>query len=175
MHIFPAKDMRIITASFASEYKVKCLDTVEIFGSKINALLTRAAARDLYDVYNMIQSELFDDQAYKLLRKCVVFYAAISAKVINKNLDSIAIENITKYKIRTELNPVITKRDLFDLGSAKKIVKDFISKLMLLTPKEHEFLSRFENKEYLPELIFDDKEILDRIKKHPMALWKIQE
>lgn len=35
-------------------------------------------------------------------------------------------------------------------------------------------LDRFENKEYLPELLFKDKDIIDRIKMHPMALWKIQ-
>ena len=26
--------------------------------------------------------------------------------------------------------------------------------------------------EYIPELLFENKEILERIKNHPMALWK---
>ena len=46
---------------------------------------------------------------------------------------------------------------------------------MTLTQEEHEFLERFENKEYLPELLFDNEDILSRIKAHPMALWKIRE
>ncbi len=175
MHIFPTNEMKIITEHFVSEYKVKCLAAIEIFGSKINALLSRAAARDLYDVYNMIKFGLFDDEEQALLRKSVVFYAAISAKVINKNFDTGVIDSITKYKIRTDLYPVITKRDAFDLDSAKKSVKDYISELMVLTPQEQEFLNRFENKEYMPELIFDNEEILGRIKEHPMALWKIRE
>lgn len=43
---------------------------------------------------------------------------------------------------------------------------------MILTQKEVEFLNRFEEKEYIPELLFEDDKILNRIKKHPMALWK---
>ena len=174
-HIFPAKEMKIITEHFVSEYKVKCLATIEIFGSKINALMSRAAARDLYDVYNMIRFGLFDESEQEHLRKSVVFYAAISAKEINKNFDTRAMENITKYKIRTDLFPVITKRDSFNLDNSKKVVREYISELMSLTPEEQEFLDRFENKQYMPELVFDDEEILGRIKMHPMALWKIRE
>lgn len=173
MHIFPVKERKIITELFAGMYKVKCLDTIEIFGSKINALFSRAAARDLYDVYNMIKFGLFNEEQ-ALLRKTVVFYAAISAKVINKDFDTKVIDNITKHKIKTDLYPVIAKRDVFDLDDAKNSVKAYISALMVLTPQEREFLEKFENKEYLPELIFADEDILDRINKHPMALWKIQ-
>ncbi|HZK61953.1 MAG TPA: nucleotidyl transferase AbiEii/AbiGii toxin family protein [Anaerovoracaceae bacterium] len=175
MHIFPANEMKIITEHFASEYNVKCLAAIEMFGSKINALLSRAAARDLYDVYNMIKFGLFEEEEQQaLLRKSVVFYAAISSKVINKNFDMLAIDNITQYKIRRELYPVITKKEVFDLENAKKTVKDYISKLMVLKPQEKEFLEKFGEKEYAPELIFRDEEILGRIKNHPMALWKMR-
>lgn len=175
VHIFPAKEMKIITEHFVSDYNVKCLSPIEIFGSKINALMSRAAARDLYDVYNTIRYGLFDESEQELLRKSVIFYAAISAKEINKNFDIKAIDNITKYKIRTDLDPVIAKRDSFDLDSAKNIVKKYISELMNLTQAEREFLDRFENKEYMPELLFEDEDILERIRMHPMALWKIRE
>lgn len=171
-HVLPPEEYPIITEYFSSEYKVNSLAPIEIFGSKINALLSRAAARDLYDVNNMIKFDLFDESEEILLRKCVVFYAAISAKTINKTFDTKAISSISKHKIKTDLLPVIRKRDGFDLDSAKKIVKEYISELMILTKEEKEFLEKFENGEYMPELIFKDSEILDRIKNHPMALWK---
>lgn len=38
----------------------------------------------------------------------------------------------------------------------------------------HGWMDRFIRKEYVPELLFDDKDILERINKHPMALWKCQ-
>lgn len=171
-HVLPTEERPIITEHFLSEYKVKSLAPIEIFGSKINALLSRAAARDLYDTYNMIKVGLFDESEENLLRKCIVFYAAISAKIINKTFNTKAIDSISKYKIKTDLLPVIRKRDGFNLDEAKKIVKEYISELMVLTKEEEEFLEKFENGEYKPELVFDDSEILARIKNHPMALWK---
>ena len=46
-HVFPAIEKKIITEHFNSDYGIKCLSAIEIFGSKINALLSRAAARAL--------------------------------------------------------------------------------------------------------------------------------
>ena len=138
----------------------------------IYALLSRAAARDLYDIYNMIRFKVFDEEEQEMLRRCVIFYQAVSAKELNKHFDTSAIDMITKYKVRTELYPVITKRDDFNLDKAKKDIKAFIKEMMILDPQEKEFLDMFENKEYLPGLLFKDKEILNRIKMHPMALWK---
>jgi len=46
---------------------------------------------------------------------------------------------------------------------------------MKLTANEQLFLTQFANKDYKPELLFDDHAILERVKKHPMALWKIQQ
>ncbi len=171
-HVSPTEKRPIITEHFSSEYSVKTLAPIEIYGSKINALLSRAAARDLYDARNMIYFGLFDESQEALLRKAVVFYAAISAKEINKTFDTKAIDSITKQKIKTDLLPVIKRKDNFELESAKKIVKNYIADLMLLTKEEKAFLDKFENGEYIPELLFEDKEILERIKDHPTALWK---
>ena len=46
---------------------------------------------------------------------------------------------------------------------------------MILTAKEQEYLDNFEKKKYIPELLFDDVDIIKRIKNHPMALWKCKE
>jgi len=177
-HVLEAEERPIITEHFSSEYKEKSLDPLEIYGSKINALLSRAAARDLYDARNMIHFGLFDESEEEMLRKCVVFYAAISARdknSINKTFDTKGIDSITNQKIKRDLLPVIKRKDDFELEPAKKLVKEYISELMVLTNEEKEFLDKFESGEYIPELLFEDKEIQDRIKKHPMALWKTRE
>ena len=174
-HVLEAEKRLIITEHFSSEYKVKSLAPLEIYGSKMNALLSRAAARDLYDARNMIHYGLFDEAEEEMLRKCVVFYAAISARdknSINKAFDTKAIDSITKRKIKTDLNPVIKTKDDFELESAKKLVKGYISDLMVLTKEEKEFLNKFESGEYIPELLFEDENIIERIRNHPMALWK---
>lgn len=46
---------------------------------------------------------------------------------------------------------------------------------MVLTTKEKEYLDRFEAKKYMPELLFEDAEMVERVKNHPMALWKCKE
>jgi len=176
-HILEVEERPIITAHFNNQYMVKTLASIEIYGSKINALLNRAAARDLYDTRNMIHFGLFDESEEQMLRKCVVFYAAISARDknnINKSFDTKGINSITKMKIKTDLNPVIQTIDDFNLESAKKLVKEYISDLMVLTKKEKDFLNYFENGEYIPELLFEDDKIIERIINHPMALWKIR-
>lgn len=177
-HVFEAEERPIITEHFSSEYKVKSLAPLEIYGSKINALLSRAAARDLYDTRNMIHFGVIHELEEEMLRKCVVFYAAISARdknSINKTFDTAAIDLITNQKIKRDLLPVIKRKDDFELESAKKLVKEYITALMVLTKAEKEFLDKFESGEYIPELLFGDKEIQDRIKSHPMALWKTRE
>ena len=172
-HVLQAEERPIITEHFLNEYRVKTLAPIEIYGSKINALLNRAAARDLYDARNMIHYKLFDESEETLLRKTVVFYAAMSAKVINKTFDTSAIDSITKQKIKTDLMPVIKRKDDFELETAKEMVKVYIADLMVLTEDEKKLLERFENGEYIPELLFEDERILERIKNHPMALWKM--
>ena len=74
-----------------------------------------------------------------------------------------------------DLFPVLNKKDNFQLDERKKIAKNYISDLMVLTTKEKEYLDRFEEKKYMPELLFEDVEIVERVKNHPMALWKCKE
>ena len=48
-------------------------------------------------------------------------------------------------------------------------MKDFLSKLLVLTESEQEYVREFNDKKYIPELLFEDKEMVNRIKFHPMA------
>lgn len=120
----------------------------------------------------MIKYGLFDESEYEILKKCFIFYWAITSSEIKERFDLSQIDAINEHQIRRHLYPVIRKAENFDLYSAKKSVKEFIADLLVLTPKEEEFLNFFKQKEYCPELLFDNKEIIDRISKHPMALWK---
>ena len=170
-HIFDPIVTGIIPRIFEESFTVKALNPMEIFAAKANALLSRAAARDLYDFSNMIDRRLFDNER-DLFRKSIVFYASISAESINKTFDTAEIDKIDFSKIKRELFPVIEVKANFDLDGMKNKVKQYLGKLMILTPNEKEYLDRFGAKEYRPELLFEDDSIVDRIKEHPMALWK---
>lgn len=97
----------------------------------------------------MIKFGLFDESEEILLKKCVIFYSAISANRIDKIFDIRAIDFINNHKVKTELFPVIRKKDKFDLDTVKKTVKEYIKELMVLTKEEEEFLERFQNNEYM--------------------------
>lgn len=172
-HIFAPIKRKILTDAFEDQLEIRTLEPMEIFAAKANALMSRAAARDLYDFNNMIFYGLFDETEYELFRKCIIFYASVSAEVINKEFDTSAIDSLNFTKIRRDLFPVLRKKDNFDLEERKKKAKEFIEELMVLTPQEKEYLGAFERKEYKPELLFENVAILENIKEHPMALWKM--
>ena len=173
-HIFEPVYRNILPETFDDGLQVRMVDPMEIFAAKGNALITRAAARDLYDWCNMMTEGLFEGQR-DLFRKCFVFYMTISADTLNKSFDTSAIDTLNFNKIRRDLFPVLNKKDNFQLDERKKLAKDYIESLMALTVSEQEYLDNFEKKKYIPELLFDDVDIVKRIKIHPMALWKCRE
>lgn len=172
-HVLPVENRAIETLNVFNPTKIITLNAIEIFASKIVALLSRTAARDLYDINNMLKLEVFDESDEDILRKCIVFYIAITCEKIPDKLDAECIESLTGHKIKTSLIPVIRKSERFNLNATKKEVKTYLSELLVLTDDEKKFLKAFENKEYLPELLFEG-EMLERVKRHPMALWKMR-
>ncbi len=102
-HIFMPIERKIVTDIFEDEVLVRTLEPMEIFAAKANALMSRAAARDLYDFNNMIYFGLFDEPEYELLRKCIIFYASISAEQMNKAFDTSAIDRLNFSRIRRNL------------------------------------------------------------------------
>lgn len=102
---------------------------LEIFSAKGNALISRAAARDLYDWGNLIDQNMFADEK-DLFRKCFVFYTTITADNVHGDcdFDLSAIDTLDFTKIRRDLFPVMRKKDnlswrkeKFRLNSISKI------------------------------------------------------
>lgn len=60
-------------------------------------------------------------------------------------------------------------------GFAYPRICGYLEDLMQLSDNEKLFIERFANNEYQPDLLFEDKEIVERVAKHPMVLWKIQD
>lgn len=176
-HILPAIDTHV-SIPFLSDVEVRSLSPIELFATKINALIGRSAARDIYDVYNMVEHQLFlSDEEQTLLRKATVFYLTVgsSRKDSATPTEFGAFPRIDKIRfpqIRSQLMPVLRQSERFDFEEAKVAVKDFLMTLLALTDSEKEYVQGFNCGKYAPELLFEDKVIVDRIKFHPMALWK---
>jgi len=173
-HIFEPVYRPILTDAFDGTMDLLTVHPLEIFAAKANALLSRAAARDLYDVNNLVTSNLFEAER-DLLRKAIVFYATISAETINRHFDMSAIDGITFARIRRDLFPVLTRMEArahFELEQYKTGIKAYLQELMDLSKEEKAYMDRFTEGEYIPELLFADESIIARVANHPMALWK---
>ena len=93
--------------------------------------------------------------------------------VFLRSLES--IEKLQFKHIRTSLLPVLKKGTFYDLEGVKQCVIEYLKDMMQLTDNERQFIACFNVKEYRPEFLFDDAEIVERIRNHPMAKWKTQE
>jgi predicted nucleotidyltransferase component of viral defense system len=174
-HILPSIKKRIITPFFQLTDELTTLSTLELFGGKIKALIDRTLPRDLYDVNNMITNSIIQPEEKDLLRKIVIFYLALGTKKQIKLPLTIEIMNTLKYnQIRANLTPMLRKNEHFDFETAKTIAQEYLTQLMALTDNEIKFIEHFNIGIYHPDLLFDNEGIIERIKEHPMALWKIK-
>jgi predicted nucleotidyltransferase component of viral defense system len=161
-----------VSDAFAG-FSVSTLSPVEVFAGKIVALLGRGAARDLYDLNNMVRFRLFNEPDLTLLRKCTVLYSAVAGDTKTKGFDFTKLDDITGRMIRTDLLPMIRHEERFDFAAARRCVSTFLTELMTLTDRENAFLECFAKGHYEPDLLFDDEDTLTRIANHPMAAWRI--
>ena len=134
--------------------------------------------RDLYDVNEMIDNNLFSQQGEQdLLRHLFVFYHSVGAtsKAEDVNLQFTAmpkIESANYAQVRAQLIPVLRRSDRFDFEQAKRNVLDYLGRFLQFSESEHDFVAHFNRREYWPEILFGHGNIADRVINHPMALWK---
>ena len=169
---------RNVSIPFLNSFKILTLTKYELYGSKIKALIERCTIRDVYDVYHMLKENFFSEVEFDLVKKCVIFYMVIGnttersfAEVLTDfeiKINAYMSNNIPQY-----LSSTLKKDDKFSMIDAVNSIKKFVLKLMQLKDVELQFIHEFEKGSYLPELLFDEVDIINRINKHPMALWKI--
>lgn len=176
-HVLPIIE-RAISIDFLGDIKINVLSPIELFASKINALVSRAAVRDIYDVYGMIEARLFEsEEERQLLRKTLVFYLAVGssckAEDVTLNLDNFRqIDKLSFSQVRAHLLPVLRKSEKFDFKIAKEKILIFLKDFLVFSDDEHKFIEYFNNRDYRPDILFPERDIAEEIKNHPMALWK---
>ena len=73
IHIYPFV-MKNVNIPTLEKLNICALDNLELFGTKIKALIERTTIRDVYDVYQMLMQKVFKEDQYDKLKKCVLFY-----------------------------------------------------------------------------------------------------
>jgi len=169
-HILPLEQKKVLTKGIIDCFEILTLNTIELYASKVNALISRATPRDLYDVNAMIENQIVQDK--NLLKKCLIFYNMVGGE---QDIDSLTFNNIERInyiKFKTQLKPVISKTDRFDFEQAKLKVISFLKELIVLSHDEQDFIREFRKQNYKPELLFKDLSVIKNIESHPMALWR---
>lgn len=176
VHILETKKIKVSTDVFKDKHlTIHCIHPIEIYAAKLCALLSRTTARDLYDVYTLSKYDLFDDGEKELLKQCFMLeYIA----VCGYKLENMKIENIEKLKrqdIKTKLLPTLKDRNpkKSNVDEMKQAVREYLKDILIINDNTKQFYDKFQKGIYEPELLFEDKEITDRIKEHPMILWKL--
>lgn len=176
VHILETKKIDVSTDVFKDKHlTIHCIHPIEIYAAKVCALLSRTTARDLYDVYTLSKYDLFDDEEKKLLKQCFMLeYIAVN----DYKLKDIKIDNIEKLKrqdIKTKLLPTLKDRNPrnSNIDEMKQAVREYLKDILSVDDRTKEFYDKFQKGIYEPELLFDNEEIIERIKEHPMIIWKL--
>lgn len=174
-HLFEPDYKNIAINGIESKNKIAILNKFELFAAKLNALLSRAMPRDLYDVNNLVSHNVFTKDDMTLLRNAFVFYTVLSQEELPDEYSLEPLNFITLKTALAALLPVLHKGTHIDLNGYKKNVEPFLLDLIKLTKEQKAFLDLFNQKIYKPELLFSDKNTLRRIINHPMIMWKISD
>ncbi len=176
VHILETKKIKVSQDVFKDKHlTIHCIHPIEIYAAKICALLSRTTARDLYDVYTLSKYNLFDYEEKKLLKQCFMLeYIAVN----NYKLKDMKIDNIEKLKmqdIKTKLLPTLKDRNprKSNVDEMKQAVREYLKDILVVDDNTKEFYDKFQKGIYEPELLFEDKEIIERVKEHPMIMWKL--
>lgn len=172
-HIFPVTNRKVNLPWLPENLSVLSVAPMEIFASKIVALINRTAPRDLYDIHNLLRLGLFDESEQGMLRKCVVFYSCIGSEKVHNKFTFESLDKMPQNKIKTDLLPVLRFGAYFDLKPAREKVINYLQNLLNLSQQEQEFINQFGKGHFMPELLFAG-DILENVKEHPMARWKCE-
>ncbi|GFO97508.1 hypothetical protein ig2599ANME_1712 [groundwater metagenome] len=135
--VFDIVDRKI--SVFDINAKVRTYVIEELFATKLRALLTRAASRDLFDVFNLLKSGFKFDE--RMLKKCFIFYFCLADDF--RKLNAEIISEINPIEIKKFLLPLLEKGRRVELDNVVGVVKEFASKMLLLNENEQKFIYFF--------------------------------
>jgi predicted nucleotidyltransferase component of viral defense system len=153
------------------EFKVRTYRLEELFATKLRALFTRTAPRDMFDIYMLLKSGLKLDE--KALKKCLIFYFCLAKDFRKLDLESIV--RIDSLEIKKFLLPLMEKGKKIDMDEISKKVNEFAFRMLVLNENEHKFIESFyEQKNVDLNLLFEDVKYNPRLKEHPMIGWRLK-
>lgn len=171
LHRLPILSITNIEAKhFNVNIKYFVLEKIELFASKIMALLSRYTPRDLFDVYLLVKSDKKIDLIK--LRQMIIYYGLISRESIY-DLFNLDLNIISESDIRKHLLPMLIGNQYPKLDYMKQIVNDFLKPLLVLSQNEINYIDTFYSTgELQAKALFSDNSISAKVLLSPAFLWK---
>jgi predicted nucleotidyltransferase component of viral defense system len=158
--------------------QIPILDTKELAGGKLSALLTRNASRDLFDTTQLLK---LVDPADEQLRLAYVLYGAMNPRADWRQLTPDNLSANVK-ELKQKLIPVLRIKNLPAKKDDEAFVTDLvaeckrlISPLFPLRQNEVEFISLLRDQgEIKPSLLTNNPNMIESIQRHPSLLRRAQ-
>ena len=169
---FPPKEL------IGDTLKVPTLGFPELAASKFSALVSRFAARDVFDADSVLKRDpgLLESKNFRIAFLC---YGASS----RTNLRELKVSTyaLSAKDLKEKLLPLLQHRGREEdvlKGLAERLeaaVLPAIKRLLTFSPQEKKFLDTFlDSGDIDPTLLTDDPALRKRILEQPMLLWKQQ-
>ena len=153
-----------------SDLMVNTLKGPELFAGKMLALIDRLTPRDLYDIYILLREKVKLNKV--LLKKIFIFFGCLSRSDFREYHPN-DIERIAERDIKRKLLPLLRKDEQLKVDNMIQIVRAFLEEIFNFTSEELEYINRFFQGDFKPEILFD--KLLDSsidLERHPMVIWK---
>lgn len=176
VHIIKPKVYRI-NSEIVDDINVLAMDEIELYASKIEALIGRTTIRDVFDVFEMVNNNYVKKDDNDMLRKSSIFYLLLSNKF--QPLEDLLkqfkenISNIEFHNIKKNLIPMLKIGVSINIENLKTTVNEFVDELFVLDENEKKYIELYNSGIYQPSLLFDDA-TSDNLKNHPMVEWKMR-
>lgn len=153
--------------------EVRVVPLEELFTGKLRATLDRAMPRDLFDTIRL-PDYAADMWGSRRLRRIHVALGVTLPLPLNQYGHD-RFERVTDRSIEEQLVPMLQGNERPLASELKEKAWFVMEPLVTLDEAEREYVDRVHAGELSPELLFpDDEELANRLARHPVLLWKIE-
>ena len=170
--LWPVKTLNSHPVGSYGAAGIQVLDIHELAAGKFCALLARLQGRDLFDSHHIFNH---GDLEQKRLRLAFVVYGAMN----RKDWRTVSLQDVefSADELSRELLPLLRAGSAEgDDSYGKRIIEECrqrLSVVLPLTDSEMEFLNLLLDRgEIVPSLLTTDKDLQERISRHPLLEWK---
>lgn len=169
---FPSVGRRFRHFFGFAQFEVPTLKPEELFGRKLKALIKRATAKDLFDIYYFLKSGIQFDMDE--MRKSFIFSLCLDGDP--RDITADILDEISPHDVKANLLPMLRKGEKVGLETMKEAVFTLAEDFLSFTRDERAFIEMlFDRKEYKPELLFKGMGYNKLIIEHPGIMWRLKQ